>query len=624
MNDEQYKSYLRGLESFDIDDTSVGARTTLRSGTALFPRGEDLSWDLPKLTTSEGDGEADLQIRHRLGIGGMGEVLLAQQNALARDVAVKTLLKKRARDEAWKGHLMQEARITGRLEHPNIVPVHALGLDADGAPLMVMKRIEGVNWQDALETPGLLPERYSTMPPLEAHLKILMEVCDAVHFAHSHGVIHRDLKPENVMIGAFGEVYVVDWGLAVSTMDDALIPSARDISSVDGSPMYMAPEMAAGKGEQLGIASDVFCLGAILHQIVTGNPRYTGSNCFQILLRAFKCEPFDYDLEQIPQRLVEVCVGAMAPKPEDRLASAETLRRALEEALRLEESSRLTLLAFERLDGLRSNSIESVYEVYGACHFGFKQALEIWPQSKRAHEGINSLTARMVEVQIERDDYASARQFFDRLETPTPSLEAKLAALGKKIEEERAELSSLKHLRRQSSLSVFSRPRAMLALLLGLAWSLDGFRRGMEVPTYTSWILEQVAMIVITTAIMVMARKWVWATQTNRKLVAGLLTIVTMDLGLRVLGLHLDLEVLETAVVESFLDFFGLVFVALLVDRRLLPATAIFMGGAIMSAIDPTMHFFFAAWVHLLAFLSIAFIWMRRDASSRAGEPPQG
>jgi serine/threonine protein kinase len=199
---------------------------------------------------------ADLEVLGILGEGGMGCVLLARQHSLARDVAIKTL--KDADDtELSIAGLLQEARITGTLEHPGIVPVHALGLDERGSPLLVMKRIEGISFRVLLEDPAHPAwERISAAATdhVETSLEILMRVCQSLAFAHHRGILHRDIKPENIMVGDYGEIYLCDWGIA-TRIDDA---SAS--SMLAGTLLYMAPEMLLG--ETLDARSDVYLLGA--------------------------------------------------------------------------------------------------------------------------------------------------------------------------------------------------------------------------------------------------------------------------------------------------------------------------------------------------------------------------
>lgn len=207
--------------------------------------------------------------------------------------------------------------MTGALEHPNIIPIHALEQDASRAPLIVMKHVEGSVWQ-----PG---ER-----SLDDNLDVLLEVCHAVHFAHSRGVMHRDLKPDNIMIGAFGEVYVLDWRLAAA-LDPKRAPElhiAAEVQHVAGTPQYLAPEMAAGDGSAIGVCSRVYLLGAILHECVVGDPPHQGGSIIEILGAGWKSPDTDLGAD-VPTELAVLCNQTAHAERERRPESAEALRQAL-------------------------------------------------------------------------------------------------------------------------------------------------------------------------------------------------------------------------------------------------------------------------------------------------------
>ena len=148
-----------------------------------------------------------------------------------------------------------------------MVPVYDLGLDESGAPFIVMKHNEGDHWLKLLGDDEALKKHAPGRERLDAHLAILVQVCNAVHFAHSRGVIHRDLKPENVMVGSFGEVYLVDWGVATKP---------GPVTQIAGTPAYMAPEMLGGDGAEISPRTDVYLLGAVLYEILAGRAPHTG------------------------------------------------------------------------------------------------------------------------------------------------------------------------------------------------------------------------------------------------------------------------------------------------------------------------------------------------------------
>ncbi|MCA8995308.1 MAG: serine/threonine protein kinase, partial [Planctomycetaceae bacterium] len=153
---------------------------------------------------------------------------------------------------------LYEAHITGDLDHPNIVPIHELGANDDGTLFYAMKLVSGTPWQDVIR------ERSR-----KENLEILMKVADAISFAHSRNIIHRDLKPENIMLGKFGEVLVMDWGLAIQL-------GRKEELTLGGTPAYMAPEMARHQISKIGMQSDIYLLGAILYEIIAGYPPHPG------------------------------------------------------------------------------------------------------------------------------------------------------------------------------------------------------------------------------------------------------------------------------------------------------------------------------------------------------------
>ena len=320
----------------------ASALTIATDGTMLSPSTraraeESVNVQLPTVQLREGDTDSELGLIRTLGVGGMGKVLLAIQRPLQREVAVKMPRSAEVTDQLT-AELLREALVTGRLEHPNIVPVHLLGRAQDGAPFFVMKRIEGTPWRELLDEPGALGKLgRRAEDPLGFHLGVLLEVCNAVSFAHSRGVLHRDLKPDNVMLGSFGEVYVLDWGIAVTTRPDPLLSLASDSKGICGTPSYMAPEMAEGDGAKLSERTDVFLLGAVLHHILTGKAPHQGATVIAVLTAAWESKAPTFGAD-VAEELGAICRRAMARLPEDRYASVQELRDALEGFLRRRDS----------------------------------------------------------------------------------------------------------------------------------------------------------------------------------------------------------------------------------------------------------------------------------------------
>ncbi len=246
-----------------------------------------------------------------LGRGGMGAVYLARDRELGRELALKVLGDPDPAPAAVD-RLLAEARIIARLEHPGIVPVHDAGRLPDGRVYYAMKRVSGTRL-DALVRQG---------PPLVERLRLFERVCETVAFAHASGVIHRDLKPENVMVGAFGEVLVMDWGLAKLQAEEVPAPlggvpagsTATQEGTVQGTPGYMSPEQARGEIGAIDARSDVFALGALLHFLLTGTPPASAPSGHG--LAPTRPDP------AVPAALAAACRHAMALDPAQRYASA--------------------------------------------------------------------------------------------------------------------------------------------------------------------------------------------------------------------------------------------------------------------------------------------------------------
>jgi serine/threonine-protein kinase len=276
--------------------------------------------------------------------GGIGEVWLAHDGELGREVALKGLRPERADNPVVVARFLEEARITGQLEHPNIVPVYAL---AQGArPFYTMRFIHGRTLNDAIESYHH-DRQAGRAGPLELRnlLGAFVSVGNAIAYAHSRRVIHRDLKPRNVVLGDFGEVVVLDWGLAkVLGGEDGkpgLAPvtlgqdGSRDQTvqgQVMGTPSYMAPEQAEGRLADVNERSDVYGLGALLYEVLTGRPPFTGADARQVLQQVIAAPPVPprQIAPSVPPALEAVCLKALAKKPEARYPSARDLSQEVQ------------------------------------------------------------------------------------------------------------------------------------------------------------------------------------------------------------------------------------------------------------------------------------------------------
>ena len=290
-----------------VDDTEQAPQTTYEG-----PRDRDA----PPVQTDR------YRVINRLGKGGMGEVMMVRDEEIGREVALKRIRKADPSDRVV-ARFLREASIQGRLEHPAIVPVHDIGRDATGLPFFTMKKLTGTTLAKLLDE------------PLQRLLRAFAEVCLAIEFAHVRGIIHRDLKPENIVLGDFGEVYVLDWGVAKvvgeSDTEFADVGSgsgehATAAGTTIGTPGYMAPEQVRGALDIDGRA-DVYALGCVLFEILTGQMLHPKGNLgLQSAVAGIDARPSARVVDRdLPPELDDLCVAACQRERGDRIATAREL-----------------------------------------------------------------------------------------------------------------------------------------------------------------------------------------------------------------------------------------------------------------------------------------------------------
>lgn len=270
-------------------------------------------------------GDARYRIEDRLGAGGMATVYRAFDSALDRQVALKILtLSDSAGDLAVR--MLREAKVVAQLEHPGIVPIHDVGTLPDGRVYYTMKLVQG----------RTLDQFVSASPSMSDRLRIFLRICEAVAFAHSRGVLHCDLKPSNIMVGAFGEALVMDWGVAAKLRepeassyqtDSTISESMTQHGMIVGTPGYLSPEQAEGANERVDARSDIYGLGGVLYFTLTGQPPIRESAVATALDRTQRgdiASPRSTNRE-IHRRLEAICMKALALRPEDRYATVNAL-----------------------------------------------------------------------------------------------------------------------------------------------------------------------------------------------------------------------------------------------------------------------------------------------------------
>jgi serine/threonine-protein kinase len=294
----------------------------------------------PAMPATPAGGWGRYQLQGEIAHGGMGAVIKGHDVDLGRDVAIKILLESHRGNCELLRRLVEEAQIVGQLQHPGIVPVYELGACADRRPYFTMKLVRGRSLA------SMLKGRTDTQQDAPGFLSIFEAICQTMAYAHARGVIHRDLKPSNIMVGGFGEVQVMDWGLAKvmprgeaeaktpADLDDVQVVTVRSGSGSDashagsvlGTPSYMAPEQARGELDRLDERADVFGLGAILCEILTGKPPFVGIDRKEIHDRAARGDLADAEARlsacTADPELVSLCRTCLAPDPASRPRNA--------------------------------------------------------------------------------------------------------------------------------------------------------------------------------------------------------------------------------------------------------------------------------------------------------------
>lgn len=567
---------------------------------------------------------ADFEIIDVLGEGGMGRVHLARQRSLGRDVAIKTL-KAEAADVRAVEMLREEATTMGRLEHPNMVPVHAVGRDDAGRLLLVMKRVDGVAWSDLLHDPD--HPRWALLAPraedrLELHLSVLAQVANALEFAHSRGTIHRDVKPENVLLGEHGEVYLADWGIALRL-------GAAPNHTLVGTPAYMAPEMVRADSTRIDARTDVFLLGATLHEVLTGRPPYSGDSIHAVLIAAHDAEPPTYGPE-VPSELAAIARRAMAASPEARFPTALAFRQALDErrrhagALALVRSGRELLAELESAPPATASSGPDVDRKLTECRFAFVQALRIWPENDDAREGLDAALRKAVHHELGRENPVAARSLLGELHTPDTDLLAQVDALEAVVASRRGAVEKLEAIAADADLRVGLRSRVMLfglVIAAGVAISAYfslGPRADVAPPNANEVIGVAVLFIVIVALGSALLRKHLLANLAGRQAIGLLAGGLVGLLAHRLIGAANGVSTLSVLAMDFVV--LGLVSGAAgLIVPRASWAALVPIVGAVLSACFPSRVVVIFSSFSVLTVLAVAVLWLSRTG---VGERP--
>jgi serine/threonine protein kinase len=428
----------------------------LRSLLGIYPHNLKLSLsDQPETLVKE---SPDFALTSVLGEGGMGTVYEMLQTSLQRSVAVKV-----AKTTQWNIHQLaqhcHEAQVSGYLSHSHVPPIHLLAHDVDGTPLIIMKKIEGVTWRDLINNPqhDFWDELGIKTEQVDFHLDILESIAQTLAFAHDKGVIHRDLKPANVMVGRYGDVYLLDWGIAIH-LETALNEDAETIfksqrfsnlhQQIVGSPAYMPPEMAMGDFSHQGPMTDVYFLGANLFFLLTRQPVHRGET-LEKLLRNILTGHLTPIPDSLTPEMKDLLTSSLRTDPTQRISNAQEFTRLLKVARTAQKSRELEQQGHEALamlkklvshnllilsEGLKTCVEENLQnyvkmlESYELAHRSFWAAYQVYNGNQQAFAGFTETLTVWLRRFLHLGEVQAAKSIFAGIPNPSPELKAEVDA----------------------------------------------------------------------------------------------------------------------------------------------------------------------------------------------------
>ncbi|MEE2756030.1 MAG: serine/threonine-protein kinase [Myxococcota bacterium] len=369
--------------------------------------------------------KTELVERELLGEGGMAVVYLADQTIPPRQVAVKRL---RENTVERAQNLFSEALLTGALEHPNIIPVHSIRVDPIKGPEVVLKRVEGISLSEAYSEDG------ASEAGLRRLLPKLLQVCNALEYAHARNIYHRDIKAENIMLGQYGEVYLLDWGIAIDKNAE------RGVNrGTVGTPHYIAPEMLSGEPDKVDARTDVYLLGATLHFLLTGEPRHNAPTTLSAAVMASQSKPAAYPGSVFPE-LGLLANRACALDPDDRPQTVSEFRHAVEDCLTHWDAMRTVQLAqpdfeFVMEAGATGSELADSVRHFDAAVLRFQVALSSWPDCKEAASRLTQVRLAMTRLYLDSNDSKAAKLLLNQVSAHTVADKRAVDALRRAVEQ---------------------------------------------------------------------------------------------------------------------------------------------------------------------------------------------
>ncbi len=560
---------------------------------------------------------SEIQLAEVIGEGGMGVVHRGVQASVGREVAIKTVV--RPQDA---GALLQEAYITGQLEHPNVMPIHDIVIETSGRPLVVLKHIEGRVWRETVSKPADMAIGAEGEGSIEWHVKVLIQVCQALRFAHSRGIVHRDIKPSNIMIGTFDEVYLMDWGVAMALdSNNERLKNIGTSPSLAGSPAYMAPEQFEGDPAKIGAHTDVYLVGASLYHAIVGKPPQAGRD-LEKLQQAIH-ERTEVSLpDGTPSELRAIVNRAMNVEVSKRYRSIAELRHALERFLQHRSSKQLVesaALHTEQMAEAQWNEDEATAErAFFDAAFCYRAALEAWPGNTSARTQLRELVRQRVVQLLAEKAPTSANRALKLTEDPAPELVQRVEAALEADALSKARLDEFElGDNREFGLEVRRVGGAVFGASWVVLWAWVGWFKPESARPILAATLVYFGLAVI---YFYRTRKVMWEVRLNRYN-AGIICV-----GLLAQTITVSVTTIIGAPVTPMLTQLLLIWAltaacsAVVVDMRISPTAVVYALGFVICAADPAQLTWVlptGALVTVLTSLGINFLTARQARAQR-------
>jgi serine/threonine-protein kinase len=537
-----------------------------------------------------------------IGTGGNGEVLAARQVSLERTIAVKRPLRE-LRSRSKVDELLREAKVTGYLEHPNIPPIHFVGEGDDAEDLIIgLKHIEGSEFLSELS-------KGDRSENLDDALDVLTSACDAVGYAHDLGVLHLDLKPANVMIGKYGEVYVLDWGLALAFRDDVpdTIPRFVATGRFCGTPAYGAPETVADQPPSP--ATDVYQLGGMLYRILTGWPPNWGATTYEVLEAAYKGSKREFG-PWVSAGLAAICTKALARNPGERYSDANEFRRALasyRRNVREFEAFERAKACVEELEYLLQSQHEpsEVYRSYGAARLAFIEYARLDTDGDAVPMRAKAVRS-MLNWELERENAGGAELLLEEL--PGEDFNAR-RAIDEIKERQRSDQRELAYHRKENDPNQGRWPRFFFWMSIGfIIFLTEAIPFALDVPVEPQRVLGGHTAFLLLLAVVTLALRKKLNTRTNRQIISLVWVMSTFGLALRLAAFVGKLELPMVVSLDLCLVALVSAYGALHIDRRVTVAVPLYLVFAGVAAVVPELAMLTFGIGHFISLTAVAAV----------------